>query len=286
MPSPTRPLFRTLTWLPAAAIVVVLFLLFIGDNLLIASDPVPAHVDAAIVLEGSIAAEKARVAGAVDLLQRGIADRVLLGVPKESYWGQSIPPIARAYFQRTYGGDLAARVDFCETDRDVDSTLQEAQALDSCIGEQHWRSIVIVTSNYHTRRAGMLWRRMTRHDPNIQIWIDGVTDPEFRQPWWRHRQSAKIWALEATKLIWVTLGGRQVLDIVALTRLSNCKSFERAGRRPQDSRIQYFVLQRIFRARSACYRRYFELQRATEHVHQRLPRPKGILASCRLHAAS
>jgi hypothetical protein len=49
---------------------------------------------------------------------------------------------------------------------------------------------------------------MTKHDPNIHIWIDGVTDPEFRQPWWRHRQSAKIWVLEAMKLIWVTLGGR------------------------------------------------------------------------------
>jgi uncharacterized SAM-binding protein YcdF (DUF218 family) len=208
MPSPTRPLFRTLRWLLAAAIVVVLFLLFMGDKLLIASDPVPAHVDAAIVLQGSIVAEKVRVAGAVDLLQRGIADRVLLSVPKESYWGQSIPPIARAYLQRAYGSDLAARVDFCETKGDVDSTLQEAQALGSCIGEQHWHSIVIVTSNYHTRRARMLWRRMTRHDPNRHIWIEGVTDPEFRQPWWRHRQSAKIWVMEAMKLIWVTLGRR------------------------------------------------------------------------------
>jgi len=208
MPSPTRPLFRTLTWLLAAAMVVVLFLLFLGDNLLIASDPVPAHVDAAIVLQGSIVAEKARVAGAVDLLQRGIADRVLLSVPKESYWGQSIPGIAHTYLQHTYGGDLAARIDFCETEGNVDSTLQEAQKLRSCIGEQHWRSIVIVTSSYHSRRAGMLWRKMTRHDPNIYIWIDGVTDPEFRQPWWHHRQSAKIWVLEATKLIWVTLGGR------------------------------------------------------------------------------
>jgi uncharacterized SAM-binding protein YcdF (DUF218 family) len=208
MPLPTRPLFRTLRWLLAAATVVVLFLLLMGDNLLIASDPVPAHVDAAIVLQGSIVAEKVRVAGAINLLQGGIANRVLLSVPKESYWGQSIPPIAGAYLQRAYGSDLAARVDFCETKGDVNSTLQEAQALGSCIREQHWHLIVIVTSNYHTRRARMLWRRMTKHDPNIHIWIDGVTDPEFRQPWWRHRQSAKIWVLEATKLIWVTLGGR------------------------------------------------------------------------------
>jgi uncharacterized SAM-binding protein YcdF (DUF218 family) len=175
---------------------------------LIASDPAPQHVDAAILLQGSIAAEKVRIAGAINLLQQGVADRALLSVPKESYWGESIPPVARSYLVRTYGNDLAARVDFCETSEEVNSTVQEVQALRPCIQEHHWLSVAIVTSNYHTRRAGMLWRRMTRLDPNIHIWVEGVTDPEFQQPWWRHRQSAKIWVTETVKLVWTMLGGR------------------------------------------------------------------------------
>ncbi len=200
-------LFRTLQWLFAAAIVVVLCLLLWGKDLLIASDPLPEHFDAAIVLQGSIAAEKVRIAGAMGLLQSGRAIRAMVSVPRESYWGQSIPPVARSYLARTYGDNLAVLTDFCELGGEVDSTLQEAQALSPCIREHGWRSIVIVTSSYHTRRARIVWRRIVRSEPSIHVWIDGVTDPEFQQPWWRHRQSAKIWVLETTKLIWTVFGG-------------------------------------------------------------------------------
>jgi hypothetical protein len=217
MSAPARPLsqvassrvasFRLLRWLLAAAIVGVVCLLLWGGDLLIVSDPPPEHFNAAIVLQGSIAAEKSRIAGAMGLLASGRASRALLSVPKESYWGQSIPPVARSYLERTYGGDLAALTDFCEIGEDVDSTMQEAQALTPCIQEHHWQSIVIVTSNYHTRRARIIWRKVIHGEPNIHIWIDGVTDPEFQQPWWRHRQSAKIWLMETTKLVCTALGG-------------------------------------------------------------------------------
>jgi uncharacterized SAM-binding protein YcdF (DUF218 family) len=206
MAPPTRSKFRVLRWLMAAAIVCAIILLGWGGDFLIASDPAPQHADAAIVLQGSIAGEKVRIAGAMHLLQQGIADRALLSVPKESYWGEYIPPVARSFLDRTYGHDLASRVDFCETGEDVNSTVQEAQALLPCIQEHHCNSVVIVTSNYHTRRAGMLWRKVTKPDPNLHIWMEGVADPEFQQPWWRHRRSAKTWVTESTKLVWTSLG--------------------------------------------------------------------------------
>jgi uncharacterized SAM-binding protein YcdF (DUF218 family) len=207
MLSPTRPLFRVLRWLLATAVVIALGLLRWGGDLLIANDPPPGHVDGAVVLQGSIAAEKVRITGAINLLQRGVAGRVLLSVPKESYWGQSIPPVARAYLERNYGSDVAARVDFCETSGEVNSTVQEAEAVSPCIQEHHWQSIVIVTSDYHTRRSGMLWRRVNGRDAKTHLWIEGVSDPEFQQPWWRHRQSAKIWIMESSKLVWTILEG-------------------------------------------------------------------------------
>ncbi len=208
MRSPIMRLIRGVAWLLVFAAAIVVGLMAWGGGLLIATDPLPEHANAAIVLQGSVAAERARLAAAIDLLQRGIADRVLLSVPKESFWGQSIPPVARTYIERTYGNDLAVRVDFCETSADVNSTAQEVQALSPCIQTGRWRSLVIVTSNYHTRRAGILWRRVFMNDSNIRIWIDGVADPEFGQPWWRHRQSAKIWLSEIAKLSWTILGGR------------------------------------------------------------------------------
>jgi len=207
MPSQATSLFRILRWLLAAAVVLLLGLLRFGGDILIADDPAPPRVNAAIVLQGSIAAEKIRIAGAMNLLQRGVADKAVLSVPRESYWGQSIPPVARSYLERNYGVDLASRVEFCELPGGVDSTLQEAEALSSCIRGYHWQSIVIVTSNYHTRRAGMLWRRITKADPNLHVWVEGVADPEFQPPWWRHRQSAKVWLLESSKLVWAIFGG-------------------------------------------------------------------------------
>jgi hypothetical protein len=206
MPSPARKRFRTLCWILAASVAIVFGLLWWGADLLILSEPAPKHVEAAIVLQGSIVAEKVRIAGAVGLLQRGFADRVLLSVPKESYWGQSVPPAARAFIEKNYGSDAAGRVDFCETGAEVNSTLQEAQALIPCIEEHHWHAIAVVTSDYHTRRAGTLWRRAVKErSPGVHIWIDGVADPEFQQPWWRYRQSAKIWFMESLKLVWSML---------------------------------------------------------------------------------
>jgi len=207
MSSP-RPLLRILRWLFGALLVATGVLLIWGSDLLIGTDPIPSHVDAAVVLQGSIVAEKTRLAGAMSLLQRGVAERVLLSVPKESYWGQSIPPVARAYLERTYGADLASRVDFCETSAEVNSTGQEAEAELACVQEHHWRSIIIVTSDYHTRRARILWRRMVRrHDPSVNFSVESVADPEFQKPWWRQRQSAKIWLGESLKLAWTMLGG-------------------------------------------------------------------------------
>lgn len=208
MPSPVGFLFRTLKYLLAAIVVGTICSLPWSSHFLIATDPMPEHADAAIVLQGSIAAEKARIAGAMDLLQRGTVERALLSVPKESYWGQSIAPVARTYLERNFGRALAARVDFCETGEAVNSTREEAEAVFTCIGDHQWKSIVIVTSSYHTRRAGMIWRKVSGSGPRVRISIDGVNDPEFHQPWWHDRRSAKTWLMEITKLVWIELGGR------------------------------------------------------------------------------
>src|SRR5437879_8439016 len=79
-------------WVLGAAAGVIC-LLFWGSNLLVASAQLPPHVDAAVVLQGSITAEKTRIAGALNLLQQGVSDRILVSIPPESYWGQSMPPV-------------------------------------------------------------------------------------------------------------------------------------------------------------------------------------------------
>jgi uncharacterized SAM-binding protein YcdF (DUF218 family) len=198
---------RHVVWLSVAGVVLVIALLRWGGSALIAGDPLPAHVDAAVVLQGSIAGEIARIAGAMHLLQQGVAGRVVLSVPQQSYWGEAIPPMARRYLERNYGSELASRVDFCETGPDVNSTADEAHTLGRCLRQQGWRSVAVVTSDYHTRRAGMLWKKIfPKEDPGARLWIHGVPDPEFEaHGWWRNRRYAKTWFMESLKLIWAVL---------------------------------------------------------------------------------
>ena len=200
---------RRWLWLILVFPLAIVAVLRWGALLLISRDPLPAQVDAAIVLQGSIAGEIARIRGAMELLKQGRTERIALSVPKESYWGEAGAPAARHYLEKNYGSDLASRVDFCETGPGVNSTEQEAAALSPCIHEHAWKTIAIVTSNYHSRRAGIIWRKMLpKQEPLVQLWIEGVPDPEFRpRGWWRERLSAKTWYMESTKLVWTCLFG-------------------------------------------------------------------------------
>jgi len=187
-----------------ALAVMVAALMRWGGYLLISNEPLPSHLDVAVVLQGSILGEKARVAGAVRLVQQGITDKILVSVPRESYWGQAVAPIAYAYNEKLYGQEMISHFVFYETDDDVDSTEEESKVLFNAIQAHGWHSIAVVTSDYHTRRAGIVWRQMLREKhSSVQVWIHGVPDPEFRaSAWWRDRRSAKYWFLECTKLLW------------------------------------------------------------------------------------
>lgn len=191
-------------WLGLACGLAVAAVLRWGARLLISTDPLPSSVDVAIVLQGSIAGETARTHDAMRLLAEGRTKRVALSVPRESYWGEAVAPSARRYIEKNYGSQLVREVDFCETGPGVNSTEQEAAALLPCIEQQGWRRVVIVTSNYHSRRAGLIWRKAVRHDaPGLRLWIEGAPDPDFHpEGWWRERLSAKTWYLESTKLFW------------------------------------------------------------------------------------
>ena len=196
-----------LLWALVAVVLLLASLLLWGGYLLISEDPLSQRVDGAVVLQGSVVGELARVAGAVQVLKQGKTSRILLSVPRESYWGQPIAPIARAYIEKMYGPEVATHIEFCELDG-VDSTEQEAEELARCMVARHWQTAAIVTSDYHTRRTGMVWRKMLRrqHSP-LLIRIHGVSDPEFHADgWWRDRRSAKTCFLESAKVVWTLFG--------------------------------------------------------------------------------
>jgi uncharacterized SAM-binding protein YcdF (DUF218 family) len=83
---------------------------------------------------------------------------------------------------------------------DADSTREEAQALSTLVAEQGWRNVVVVTSNYHTRRARYIFERVFPDTVAVRVASarDGDFDP---QTWWQKRKSLKEFSRELVGMI-------------------------------------------------------------------------------------
>jgi uncharacterized SAM-binding protein YcdF (DUF218 family) len=93
---------------------------------------------------------------------------------------------------------------------DADSTMEEAEALIRLVKEKKWKHIIVVTSNYHTRRARYIFHGVFPQDVEVRIASarDGDFDPAR---WWEKRKSTKeltreiagmavaVWEVHATK---------------------------------------------------------------------------------------
>lgn len=73
---------------------------------------------------------------------------------------------------------------------DADSTKEEAEALVKLVKTRKWRKTIVVTSNYHTRRARYIFHRVFPQD--IEVRVAGARDGDFDpQRWWEKRKSTK-----------------------------------------------------------------------------------------------
>lgn len=83
---------------------------------------------------------------------------------------------------------------------DADSTVEEAEALVKLVKTKKWHKIIVVTSNYHTRRARYIFRRVFPQD--IEIRVASARDGDFNpQSWWEKRKSTKLFVREIVGLV-------------------------------------------------------------------------------------
>jgi uncharacterized SAM-binding protein YcdF (DUF218 family) len=98
--------------------------------------------------------------------------------------------------------------------QDADSTLEEARALARLAKARKWHSVIVVTSNYHTRRARYIFRRVFPQD--IQVRMASAQDGDFDpQHWWEKRKSIKELTREFVGMavtIWEVRGGRETSE--------------------------------------------------------------------------
>jgi uncharacterized SAM-binding protein YcdF (DUF218 family) len=151
------------------------------------------RADVIVVLAGETDRRPAR---GIELLDQGYAPRMILDVPAETRiyeWKQV--ELAQKYIA---GLSEAKAVTVCPIYGR--STRDEARDVGGCLQSVDPHSILLVTADFHTRRALSTFRRVL---PGYDYSVVAVLDPrEFGVQWWRRREWAKMNLDEWLKLIW------------------------------------------------------------------------------------
>lgn len=188
---------RKLKGLIVAAALVFLLLLTTSGWFLVVDQPEKA--DVILVLAGETDKRPMR---ALELLSQGYAPRLMLDVPAGTRIYQfSQLELAQKYVQ---GLPNAAAITICPIAGL--STKTESADATRCIQKLGGHRVLLVTSDFHTRRALSTFRKAA---PGFEYSVAAARDPQqFGTWWWRHRQWAKTNFDEWARLVWWQLVDR------------------------------------------------------------------------------
>jgi uncharacterized SAM-binding protein YcdF (DUF218 family) len=78
---------------------------------------------------------------------------------------------------------------------EAENTLEEAKALSVYTRERRWHRVLLVTSNYHTRRARYIFRKIFPTDVTVDV--SSAQDSDFDpDAWWRTRKGTELFLHE------------------------------------------------------------------------------------------
>jgi len=186
---------RKRKWMLAAGVAVVLFVLFAANagRMLVVDAPEPS--DVILVLAGETDKRPER---ALELLSRGYGRRVVIDVPAAArIYAFTQVELAEKYVQ---GLPQSASVGICPIEGL--STRDEARDAEKCLAHEEGNRILIVTSDFHTRRALSAFRREIHGKVFAVAGAHDATN--FGTRWWTHRQWAKTCVDEWLRLLWWT----------------------------------------------------------------------------------
>jgi len=190
-----RTITRRPIWVFAAVLLAVSLAVLAANagRFLVVDGAQPA--DVILVLAGETDRRPAR---ALELLNQGYARRVVIDVPEAAkiYEFTQIG-LAEQYVQHL---PQAASVAICPTEGL--STRDEAHDAQKCLAREPGSRILIVTSDYHTRRALSIFRHEI-HGKSFSV-AAAYDDTQFGTRWWAHRQWAKTCLDEWLRLLWWT----------------------------------------------------------------------------------
>ena len=172
--------------------IILLFLFRHAGSFLVVKDA-PEHSDVIVVLGGGN--NDLRYWNAVRLVQEGYAPHLMLDVfAKGETFGNRDIDLARDFVNRTAPGTASV----CALGDN--STYEEARYVGECLQGSSVKSVLIVTSSYHTRRAISILRKRL---PQYHFSVCGAPDPYFfGERWWQTREWAKTTYGEWQRYLW------------------------------------------------------------------------------------
>ena len=180
---------------------------FAGETWVV-EDPLD-RADAIIVLsDDNFYADRA--ARAADLYRHGMAPIVVASGRRLRPYAGIAELMEHDLIERGVPKDKIVRIS-----HNAENTRDEAQALAQQALERKWRSVIVVTSNYHTRRARYIFLHV--FPAQTQVRVSGAQDGDFDpQHWWQSRKSLKEFTRELAGMavaIWELWGQRKVSTV-------------------------------------------------------------------------
>jgi len=169
-------------------IVALGFALPHAGSYLVVDRPIPS--DAIVVLAGDTS--NSRLNRGLQALKTGLGRELLIDEDDHGLvYGRTLAQIARAYIQ-ALPPEQAAHIHVCPLE--AKSTIAESGEVARCLAPLRPRHVLIVTSDYHTRRAlSVFQRRVPQYEWSITASHD---ETEFRQDYWNHREWIKTTLME------------------------------------------------------------------------------------------
>jgi len=177
--------------LSTGGLVVLIAFATKAGSFLIVDSPQPS--DIIVVLAGET---DVRPAHALQLLQHGYAQRVLIDVPASA----KIYKFTQMQLAQDYVQSLpqASGIGVCPIQGL--STRDEAHDVERCLTREQGSKVLIVTSDFHTRRSLSIFRHEI---PGRSFSVAAARDAtQFGSRWWTHRQWSKTCVDEWLRLLW------------------------------------------------------------------------------------
>jgi len=153
----------------------------------------PEKSDAIVVLAGETNVRPAR---ALELLRQGVAPIIFLNAQaRDVIYDRKLTEIAREY-----ANGLAERNHISICPITGFSTFAEVDDVSRCLQPLAIHRVLIVTSEFHSRRALTIFRHRL---PQYQFSVAVASDPaQFGEAWWTNREWAKTIFSEWLKMLW------------------------------------------------------------------------------------